>query len=169
MLFTLKTFHTFEFHPQVAGRLVAAHTHFLPQGGVSLTARKPTWFFDGPGFVIFNILMAMRVQVFAANGRRVFRGFRREVNIFSRRAQARSFSASSEGAVDADLLDFSRTRSVGINVVPTDRIEVQARFVAQALANDGAEFVLDFASVPASGGEPGDGLNSPFAVINIDD
>ncbi len=166
-LFTLKTFHTFEFHPQAEGRLVAAHTHFLPQGGVSLTARKPTWLFDRPGFAKFNILMAMRVQVFAANGNRVFRGFRKEVTIFSRTAEARSYSASSEGAVDADLLDFSRTRSVGIRVIPSDTIEVQARFTAQALAMDGAEFVLDFASVPASRGEPGDGLNSPFAVINI--
>lgn len=169
VLFTLKTFHTFRFRPQVAGRLVTAHTHFLPQGAMSLTARKPTWLLDRPGFVSFKILIAMRVQVFAANGNRLFRGFRKEKNIFWRTAEARSYSASSEAVVDADLLEFTRSTSVGIQVIPAHTIEVQARYVVQAIAMDGAEFALDFASVPAASGEPGDGLNSPFAVINIED
>lgn len=168
VLFTLKTRHTFTFQPQVEGRLLTAHTHFMPQGGVSLTARKPTWWFDGPGFVTFNIFMGMRVRVLAANGDQIFRAFRRNVNIFSRTAQATSHSASSEeSTVDAELLEFTRSRSVGIIVVSSDTVEVQARYTVQAIAIDGAEFFLDFASVLAIGGDPGDGLNAPFAVINI--
>jgi hypothetical protein len=168
VLFTLLTRHTFTFQPQAEGRLLTAHTHFMPQGGFSLTARKPTWLFDGPGFVGFGIFMGMRVRVLAANGAEVFRAFRRRVRIFSRTARATaSLSPSSEGTVDAELLEFTRSRSVGIIVVPSDTVEVQARYTVQALAIDGAEFFLDFASVPAFGGNPGDGLNAPFAVINI--
>jgi hypothetical protein len=167
ILFTLRTRHTFVFQPQAEGLLHTAHAHFLPQGGFSLIARKPTWLFGFPGSVIFQISMGMRVRVLAANGDVVFRAFRRHINIFASVVRASSVSATSEGAVDADLLDFTRSRSVGIIVVPSDTVEVQARYEVQVFAAWGAEFLLDFASVPTIGGDPGDGLNAPFAVINI--
>ena len=55
VMFTLVTHHTFTFQPQIIGRLTTAHTHFMPQGGSSLTARRSTSFFDGPGQVTANI------------------------------------------------------------------------------------------------------------------
>lgn len=168
ILFTLITRHTFVFQPQAQGRLSTAHAHFLPQGGFSLIARKPTWFLIGvPGSVLFQISMGMRVRVLAANGDVLFRAFRQHINIHADFVRASSVSATSEGAVDAHLLDFTRSRSVGIIVDPSDTVEVQARYKAQVFAASGAEFLLDFASVPAIGGDPGDGLNAPFAVINI--
>jgi hypothetical protein len=51
-------------------------------------------------------------------------------------------------------------------VIPSDTVEVQARYKLQAYAQ-GGEFFVDAASVPAIGGEPGDWLNALFAVINI--
>ena len=167
VLFTLMTRHTFVFQPQAEGLLGTAHAHFLPQGGFSLIARKPTWLFGLHGSVLFQISMGMRVRVLAANGDVVFRAFRRHINIFASFVHANSVAATSEGAVDADLLDFTRSRSVGIIVVPSDTVEVQARYKVQVFAAGGAEFLLDFASVAAIGGDPGDGLNAPFAVINI--
>jgi hypothetical protein len=167
VLFTLRTNHTFVFQPQAEGFLRTAHAHFMPQGGFSLVARKPTSWFGIAGSVLFQISMGMRVRVLAANGDVVFRAFRRHVNIFATFVQASSVSETSEGAVDADLLDFTRSRSVGMIVTPSDTVEVQARYKVQVMAAWGAEFLLDFASVPAIGGDPGDGLNAPFAVINI--
>jgi hypothetical protein len=169
VMFTLLTRHTFTFQPQIAGRVTTAHTHFMPQGGSSLTARRPTFFLDGPGVVTVNMFMSMRLRVLAANGVEVpnSRLFRRAVNIFSVTARATSVSVSSERTIDAELLEFTRSRSSTTIVGVTDTVEVQARYTVQALAFDGAEFFLDFASVGAGFGDPGDGLNSPFAVINI--
>lgn len=93
--------------------------------------------------------------------------FRRAVNIFPVIARATSVSVSSERTIDAELLEFMRSRSSTTIVGVTDTVEVQARYTVQAIAFDGAEFFLDFASVAAGFGDPGDGLNSPFAVINI--
>jgi hypothetical protein len=167
ILFTLRTFHTFSFRPSAVGILTAAHTHFMPQGDFSLTARQPTWIFDGPGFVSFNILMSMRLRVFNTDNIEVVRSFRRNVNIFSAQARAGSLSVSNEGVVEADLLEFTMSRSAAIQVGFFHRVEVQARYTVQVLAIDGADFAIDFDSVAAIGGDPGDGLNAPFAVINI--
>lgn len=167
VMFTLKTRHTFVFQPQAEGLLRTAHAHFLPQGGYSLVARKSTSWLGVAGSVIFQINMGMRVRVLAANGDVIFRAFRRHINIFATFVKPSSVSATEEGAIDADLLDFTRSRSVGITVAPSDTVEVQARYRVQVVAVGGAEFVLDFVSVPTIGGNPGDGLNAPFAVINI--
>lgn len=169
VMFTLRTFHTFNFQPQIEGRLTVAHTHFMPQGGTALTARAPTWWFDGPGFVTVNVFMSMRLRVIAANGLVVpgSRAFRRLVNIFSITSRATSVADSDAATVDAELLEFTRSRSSTTLVTVSDTVEVQARYTVQIIARDGADFLVDFASVGAFGGDPGDGLNSPFAVINI--
>jgi hypothetical protein len=167
ILFTLRTFHTFVLRPSVVGVLTAAHTHFMPHGVFSLTARQPTWFFDGPGFVSFNILMTMRLRVLDPDRVEIRRSFRRNVNIFSAQAQAGAVSVSNEGAVEADLLEFTMGRSAAIQVGFFHRVEVQARYTVQVLAFGGADFAIDFASLAGFGGDPGFGLNSPFAVINI--
>ena len=166
VMFTLKTRHTFLFRPRAEGRLTA-HAHFMPQGGFSLAARKPTWLFDGPGSVSLNISMQMRVRVLAANRVEVLRFLSPVGAILSRSARARSYSASSAGTLDAEVLEFIRSQSFATIVGATDTVEVQARYTVQVIANDGATLSLDFASVPAAGGDPGDGMNAPFAVINI--
>jgi hypothetical protein len=169
VMFTLRTFHTFRFQPAMEGRLTIAHTHFMPQGGTALTARAPTWIFDGPGLVTVNVFKSMRLRVIAANGLEVpgSRGFRRLVNIFSSTSRATSVADSDAATLDAELLEITYSRSSTTLVTQSDTVEVQARYTIQIIARDGADFFVDFASVGAIGGNPGDGLNSPFAVISI--
>ncbi len=171
VMLTLLTRHTFTLQPQIEGRLIAAHAHFMPQGAAALTARRPAFIFDGPGVVTVNVFMSMRLRVIAANGLEVpgSRHFRRSVNIFSVTARATSVAESQAETIDAQLLEFTRSRSSTTLVTVSDTVEVQARYTVQVIAVDGAEFLVDFASVTAFGGDPGDGLNSPFAVINIAD
>jgi hypothetical protein len=164
--FSLSTRHTFNFRPRATGRLTA-HTHFMPQGGFSLVARASTWLFDRPGVVHFGVIARMRVRVLAANGTVPLSVRTPFLPLFGLSVRGGSVADAEEGIVDSELLEFSLTRSFETVVVPTDTIEVQARYTVQVFALDGAEFTLDFTSVPAAAGEPGDGLNSPFAVINI--
>lgn len=165
-LFTLNTAYTFNFRPRAIGRLTA-HTHFMPQGGFSLVGRAPTWFFDGPGSVSFNILARMRVRVFAANGTMPLNILTPFINVFHGDALGGAVADSSEGSVDSNVLEHFISRTFETIVVLTDVVQVQARYTVQAMAVDGAEFALDFASIPPAFGQPGDGLNAPFAVINI--
>lgn len=78
--------------------------------------------------------------------------FSRPATILSRRARARSFAVSSTGAVDTALLEFSRSLAFATIVGVSDTVEVQARYVLHVVANDGADFLIDFASVSAAGG-----------------
>jgi hypothetical protein len=168
VLFTLLTRHIFTFRPQATGRLTA-HTHFMPQGGFSLVGRAMTWsLFDWfAGSVGFGIKAQMRVLVRAADGTMALNVLTPSVPLLGFEAEGGQVADTNEGSVDTQLLEFSISRAFETIVVPTDTVEVHARYWLQALAWDGAEFALDFASMPAAGGEPGDGLNSPFAVINI--
>jgi hypothetical protein len=166
VLFTLNTRHTFNFRPRASGRLTA-HTHFMPQGGFSLVARAPTWFLDLPGQVGFNVIARMRVRVLSSNGTVALNSLTPERNLFHFDVSGGAVAHTNEGSIDSELLEFSITRAFPTPVVLSDTVEVQARYTVQVLAFDGAEFSLDFASIAAAFGEPGDGLNSPFAVINI--
>jgi hypothetical protein len=165
-VFTLNTRHTFRFRPRATGRLTA-HTHFMPQGGFSLVGRAPTWFLDQPGFAFFNIFARMRVRILAANGTVPLNSITPLQSLFHFDVTGGSVAQTNEGGIGADVLEFSISRAFPTVVVLSDTVEVQARYTVQALASDGAEFSLDFASTAPSSGEPGDGLNSPFAVINI--
>jgi hypothetical protein len=168
--FSLRTFYNFVFQPQKAERLVAAHTHFLPQGGVWAAARKGGWFpWEDPGLAWIFLDIRMRVQVFTGEGTRIFRAFSQSARIFSLEVEGGSVSVSNEAAVESDLLEFTRSVTVGMMVAPPDTIEVQARYILGAFARGVGEYSLDFTSVPAIGGNPGDGLNCPMAVINVED
>jgi hypothetical protein len=146
---------------------MAAHTHFMPHGNFSLTARRPTWILDGPGFASFKIFMSMRLRVFDTDDIEIRRSFRRNINIFSAEAEAGAVADFAAGDVDADLLEHTMGRSAGILVGFFHRIEVQARYTLQVIARGGASFTIDLSSLEAFGGDPGFGLNAPFVVINI--
>jgi hypothetical protein len=139
----------------------------MPQGGFSLVGRAPTWFLDQPGFARFSIFARMRVRILAANGTIPLNSITPLQNLFHFDVTGGSVARTNEGSIDTEVLEFSISRAFPTVVVLSDTVEVQARYLVQALASDGAEFFLDFASIARSSGDPGDGLNSPFAVINI--
>jgi hypothetical protein len=164
--FYLYTHHTFTFRPQATGRLTA-HTHFMPQGGFSLVGTARTWLFDTPGSASLAIFAMMRVRVRAANGTVPLLVDTAPVRLLFFKAKGGQVADTNEGSVDTQLLEFSISRTFETVVIPSDTVLVRAIYILSASARYGAEFALDFASMPAAGGEPGDGLNSPFAVINI--
>lgn len=167
VLFTLETRHLFRFRPAAAGRLVGVHTHFVPQGAYRLTARRPTGWFDGPGFAKLILGMRMRCRVVASNREVLLDRFTPSAEVLETTVQAGNRARSAVGSIDPVILEHRRSLDLALPVFPSDTIEVEARYFLQLSANDGADFLLDFSSIPAAGGEPGDGLNVPLAVVHI--
>lgn len=167
VVFTLQTRHLFRFRPNAPGRLVGAHAHFTPQGAFRLTARRPTWLLDGPGFAKIIIGIRVRCRVVSANRLVVLDRISGAGEVLTRTVRADRFSRSVAGTIDAALLEHVRSLQLALPVFPSDTIEIEARYLVQLLANDGADFLLDFSSLPTVGGDAGDGLNVPLAVVHI--
>jgi len=171
MTFILHTWHTFVFRPQRDVRLLAAHTHFLPEGTVSLAARKAnSWLFETPGFAVCSVDIKMKLIIINEQGDIPFSASTGYLNIFELYASADwSHSVSKEAVLESDLLEFTRTVGpIDIAVWRTWAIAVIAEYKVRADASHYASFDLDFQSFLGLGLGL-QGLNCPMAVINIEE
>jgi hypothetical protein len=171
MTFHLHTWHTFVFRPQRDVRLLAAHTHFLPEGTVSLAARKAnSWLYEMPGFASCSVDVRMKLEIITEQGIISFSASSGYLNIFELSASADwSHSVSKEAVLESDLLEFTRTVGpIDVAVWRTSAIAVIAEYKVRAGASHYASFDLDFQSFLGLGTDLL-GLNCPMAVINIEE
>ncbi len=161
VVFNLTVAHKFRFRAPRNGNF-SASAGFMPQGGFALTARKPSHFFDAPGTAVFRVILRLEYNVISGNTINFV-----DQSIVAESASARSYSASTVGNIESNPLEHVLTGGAGNRVEGRDTVEVRAIYQIHARANDGAGFNLDFASVPEVNGDPGDGLNAPFALIRI--
>jgi hypothetical protein len=146
----------FKFQIPEAGR-ITVHGHMTYGGVTTVTGRGPSWLLDWPGMATVALLGRMRVRVRDENDRIVFTRNSPERSLFGRLRRGTNGTRTSTDIVSAGLLEEFFTMSPPEIVQPSHRIYVRMQYIVQALASQGAEFVVDF---------DGSGLNVPMVIVN---
>jgi hypothetical protein len=165
--FALRTRHFFVFNPPGDGRISVTSTHYMPLGTFRLVARKGE-FFDDPGTAVLRVETRMRMRIFGANGQLVTTLFSPQKSRVVVQAKATgAASVTREGVIAPELMEWIDKIEPTTPVFEGDRVQLRAQMIIGVIAENGAEFFLDFSSERTRNGIPGFGLNVPMAVLNV--
>jgi len=156
-VFEMVTRHFFRFELPERGR-ITVHAHLTNFGLATLSARGPGWLFDAPGNAQFFLGAKLRVRVFRANHDILFTRSTREDSVFHHRVFGDDGSRTDTAVVSTGLMERSITTSPPDLVNVHQAIQVRVQYRVLALAQDGADFTLDFST--------DGGLNVPMVVVN---
>jgi hypothetical protein len=166
--FGLRTRHFFVFNPTGDGRISVSSTHYMPLGTFRLVARKGG-FFDDPGSAVLRVETRMRMRIFGPNGHQagpsLFSAKASRVHISAEATGAASVTR--EGVIAPELFEWVDKIEPTTPVFEGDRVQLRAQTLIVVIAENGAEFFLDFSSERTRNGIPGFGLNVPMAVLNV--
>ena len=156
-VFEMVTRHLFRFELPERGR-ITVHGHLTNFGLATLSARGSEWLFDAPGNALFSLRAKMRVRVFRANHDIVFTRTTREDSVFHRFIDGDDGAHTATSVVATNLMERVITTSPPDFVNAHQHVNVLIQYRVLALAQDGAEFTLDFTD---------GGLNVPMVVVDF--
>jgi len=156
-VFELVTRHLFRFELPERGR-ITVHGHLTNFGLATLSARGSEWLFDAPGNAQVFVRAKMRVRVFRANHDIVFTRTTRDDSVFHHRVDGGDGARSDTSVVATNLMERVITTSPPDLVNVHQGINVMLQYRVLALAQDGAEFTLDFTD---------GGLDVPMVVVDF--